>query len=649
MITATTQPNIYSAGYSAVPLRLTDSNVDLVDNYKYIVNILYDKLTISSSNSVNFDSYIYTQLNYSTTHNYNVGDVIFLNDSAELYTDYYIVKQIDTNNTSIIIDLTLAQAITGTTTTARVVPYKKSPDPDGEAKTDIGNTLKDFVTQNLSTSTEIFAAPDTRFDYEILCGYEGKAVFTFSDDTFGLSGNTAFINTGLTSVDQVDFQIGDEIIVERNLADWNYYDNYSSAGNLAFTSTTETHNFTTGDTITITGQITNPSYNGPTTVMSVPDSYSLVTNKAFLLSSPVEGGTIYGVVNPSYNTTTTIKNIYFQTGATSGVCIETYITPGIATQPIGGTIKHRDGRLITNYNGLPITGLSVFNAYVNNLNYDIDYMEDYVIKGVISTLNNLSTIYANPIQFTQTNNRYRIEKSTKSWLLCHNYQDRYASGATYTWYDASDVVLGTSYINNISNDGMDFYIPIGIDQVLDSNARTDSTPLTGITSQIDNYTVAAGISTLVKRSNDIRFELNQDCAGYDLYHLMWKDALGSWISYPFKYISSNSTSVDRKNYYQTDGNWRSNSFDYDSFDKGDTSFFTRSRDMVIINSGWIQEYENALIKDLMQSAAVYVQTPDNILLAATIQNKDIKFGSLQNEKVWQYEFTVMYANNEIRL
>jgi hypothetical protein len=646
MISATTQPNIYSCGYSAVPLRLTDSNVDLVDNYKYVINIIYDKLTISTASSVNFDNYIYTKLTYSTPHKYSVGDVLFLNDSADIYTDYYIVKQIDVNNTSVIIDLTLSQAIVGAATTAKVIPYKKSPDPDGEAKTDIGNTLKDYVTQDLIDTSFIYPGDNTRFNYEVVCGYESKAVFQFNDDIFGLSGNTAFINTGLTSVNQVDFEIGDEIIVERNLADWNYYDNFFDAGNLGFTSLTETHNFQVGDTITITGQITFPSYNGVTTVMSVPDAYSLVTNKTFLGSTGVEGGTIYGVVNPSYNTTTTIKNIYFITTPVSGVCIETFINWGISTLPIAGTIKHRDGRLIQKYNGLTISGKSVFNSYVSDYNYEINYMDKYVVKSGSAALNNFSTILNTYV----TGEKYRIEKSTKSWLLQHNATTAITDSVLYTWKN-NNTILGTSYIlNSQSSNLLDFYVPIGVDEILLNTGRTDSTPLSSIYSSITNYDVTAtSNSGTTATTNSISFEINEDCAGYDLYHLMWKDALGSWISYPFKYISSNSTSVDRKNYYQTSGNWDNSTFGYENYDKGDTTFFARSRDMVVINSGWIEEYENALIKDLMQSAAVYIQTPDNVLFAATIQNKDIKFGSLQNEKVWQYEFTVMYANNEIRL
>jgi hypothetical protein len=51
----------------------------------------------------------------------------------------------------------------------------------------------------------------------------------------------------------------------------------------------------------------------------------------------------------------------------------------------------------------------------------------------------------------------------------------------------------------------------------------------------------------------------------------------------------------------------------------------------------------------MQSASVYLQTPDNILIACTIDNKEITFGKDENDQIYQYSIDIITSNNEIRL
>jgi hypothetical protein len=41
-ITVKTEPNAYSSGYSAIPLRVLSDNVDS-DNLKYLINITYSE------------------------------------------------------------------------------------------------------------------------------------------------------------------------------------------------------------------------------------------------------------------------------------------------------------------------------------------------------------------------------------------------------------------------------------------------------------------------------------------------------------------------------------------------------------------------------------------------------------------------------
>lgn len=717
MYSAITQPNTYSNGYSFVPIRLNDSDATTVESYKYLINIAYNGLTITTSEAYSYDGGIYTKLTFATAHEYAIGDILLLEDSSGLYSGYYIVL-LAPSTTTLVVDLTLGAAMTGTVETQNVVKYKVNPDPDFEAKIDLSNTLKDFVTQNLTDTSEIYAGPNTRFEYDLKFGYEGNAVFSFDDNIFQ-SGNIGFVDASLTAVTQVQFNVGDIITIQQDLYSWDYTDNFFDSGYVGYTGVTG-HNFASGDTITVTGQITNPSYNGPNTVNLSVDTYGVRTSSAFLSSSPVEPGTIYGVITPEYNTTATITNIVYSAG--TGVIIITDIPFAQNTPAIGGTIKHADGRYITVLDSLAITGLSVYNSYVNQLNYSIDEFDKYVCQTRAASGNNISTILGNT-------DRHRIEASTKSWLLAHSDGSNYWE-PRFTFYDSSSNFLSevkidfnftygsnvgiNSYVNNGGNlqillagaHGMsvgdtllvvgaipayngvwevievnsttqltvnnayvanvlngaeyvkeitggaydDYYFPVGLDQLLANTSTTllSGSSLASVAANVDYYKVELE-SGNAANTNPIYFEINNDCSRYELYHLMWKDARGSWLSYPFKYLSRDKTDVDKKNYYQTNGTWSSNSFDFDSYGRGERTYFARSRDKVTLNSGWVEEFENALIKDLMQSASVYVQTPDNVLVACTIDNKKIEFGKNINEQVFQYKFDIVYSNDEIRL
>jgi hypothetical protein len=62
----------------------------------------------------------------------------------------------------------------------------------------------------------------------------------------------------------------------------------------------------------------------------------------------------------------------------------------------------------------------------------------------------------------------------------------------------------------------------------------------------------------------------------------------------------------------------------------------------------IYEFERTLIEDLMQSASVYLQTPDNRLFQAHLEEKDLEIFKNINEQLFSYTFNVRTSNNEYR-
>ena len=129
---------------------------------------------------------------------------------------------------------------------------------------------------------------------------------------------------------------------------------------------------------------------------------------------------------------------------------------------------------------------------------------------------------------------------------------------------------------------------------------------------------------------------------------MWKDRYGSFISYPFIYISRDNIDVGRQTYYKQEGSWNNNTFQYYDYGDGEKNFYLQSRKSYIVNSGWLYEFERELMEDLMSSASVYIQTPDNRLFQAHLAEKELELYKNINEQLFSYTFNVRVSNNEYR-
>lgn len=766
--TAITEPNKFMAAYSAVPLKLYDTDYNVSEFYKYVVNLTWDKVTITGNTAYILGGQVLTKLTSTTPHNYSLGDGLFLNDAnnGNTYTGYYLVQKI-VNSTEFVIDLVTETPFGNSAfTTSKFIKYKFNPDLDGYAKMDLSNVLKDFVSQNLTGQTVqyglAYPGPDTKFEYELVCGSEKQYRLPFLDNLFS-GGSLCFVNSGITSLNDVEFEVGDQIFVEQDIFGWPYIDNSFDGVYIGFTGSTQPP-FRVGQQVTVTGQETFPIYNGLTNVFSTGSSANkLVVTKPFQGNTPVEGGVIYGVPRPEYNGVCTILGITIH--PTYGLVIKTDKSFTDASPAIPGYMTFADNRLTTTPNEISITGLSVYNAHLNLNEYTLDGFDQYVVQDRPANENNLSTIL-------KSGKNYRVESSTKGFILTHLEETGLVAGMGYEFYDVNGNVLG-----KLLNTGLtttDYYSPIGLDQISNLNTvQNFGTPFSGYVNNVDSYCLFAAntcgcgsiCATLVYKpgsgttntqcvvkedyeingypvyflnvvytgttypsqlaylvnplnSNDngwyltqmsgvtnfanvtgftwmfdknnanecaaatswsvpagsplsggsnvgtfivqndlgcitqytnlVCFELNKDCSQYEIYHLLWKDKNGSFISYPFIYVSRDNMEAERKKYYQQNGTWENNTFGYDDYGRGEKTFYLRSRKSVLLNSGWLYEYERDLMEDLIQSPSVYLQSPDNRLYGGSLEETKIEVYKKINDDLFSYSFNFIFANNEYR-
>ena len=640
---AITTPDTYMGAYSAVPIKVYSTDWNTQEAFKYIINLSWDKVLISSDSTISLDGNIYTKITSSTPHNFSLGDTVLVDDSINnnQFTGYYIVQAVISSTQFAINLIPSAPFASSGSSISKVVKWNLTPDPDGYGKLDLSNVLKDKVFGTLSGQSQGYSltydGASTRFCYDLYCGSEKKYTFNFDDNIFS-GGSVGFYASGITSLSGVPFQVGDVIRIQQNQVAWNYTDNYFDGTLVGFTGNTQ-HSFLVGQTVTVTGQQTFPYYNGETSIYS-KTSNALVVFKNWQGSTPVEPGIIYGVPRPEYNTTATIQEIFVD--PTYGVVIITDLAFTTSSVPISGFIQYADGTITSTPIEIAVTGNCVFDAHIDRPDYSLTYYDQYVIQNRSFTGNNLSTIF-------NTDTYYRVEASTRGFILGHTYLDTYADGMIYQFYNSNGTSLGVIRLAKSVAAQKDFYFPFGLNQIGGTSYVDVTNTFSSYSGSVDNYRMYMYDGPgLTQRTNDISFYLNDDCSMYEIYHLMWKDKNGSYISYPFIYMSRKNVEADRKSYYKQEGNWGNNTFGYNDYDRGETTFYSQSKNSFILNSGWVKDYEAELMEDMMQSTDVYIQTPDNRLFPCMLNETDLEIFKNINEQLFSYTFNVRIGYNEFR-
>lgn len=644
---AVTLPNQYMAGYSSVPLKLFDTQYNQVSQYKYLVNAVYDTSSVISAATSSYNGSVYTLLQTSTPHKFSVGDSILLDDAANnnLQTGYYNILSIPASN-QLIIDLFPSTLfINFPIRISKFYKWKLTPDLDGYGKLDMSNVMKDLVSQNLTGQSVNYGlsyeGTNTKKCFGLLCGYESQYVFDFEDNFF-YSGNVAFYNSTITSLNNTPFEVGDVIQIQQNPVAWAYTGITNDGYNFTRYSSSQPHSFLVNQTVQVQGQTSITSYNGYATVKAPnPTLTTLNTFQPFVGNSTTPGY-IYGIPRPSYNTTAIITNIYID--PTYGMVVATDIAWAGSSVPISGSITY-PGNVLTQVPNeyIDYDAFCVYNAHVDRSDYTIDFYDKYVVQTRSFSGNNISTIL-------NQSNCYRIEPSTIGFLLTHAISTTYIDGLVYTFYQ-NGTILGVVRIEKPLN-SLDWYSPIGLEQIGQSTYINVGGTFSSYSGSVTNYEVygydSTGPSTQAQRTNSICFKLNGDCSMYEVYHLMWKDKYGSFISYPFIYMSRPSIESDKKTYYQQEGKWDNNTFGYDDYGVGEKTFYQRSRESIVLNSGWLYEFETELIKDLIQSPSVYIQTPSNKLYSCHLEESKVELFKNINEQLFSYTFNVRTSNNEFR-
>jgi hypothetical protein len=105
-------------------------------------------------------------------------------------------------------------------------------------------------------------------------------------------------------------------------------------------------------------------------------------------------------------------------------------------------------------------------------------------------------------------------------------------------------------------------------------------------------------------------------------------------------ISRQSFSTERKTYQPQLGQWESSTFGYNNYDTATQAYIVDSKQMLSVNTNWLSEDYNEIIKQLLVSDEIYWITDEasGALKPLTIVTQNILFKTGVVDKLIQYQF-----------
>lgn len=144
----------------------------------------------------------------------------------------------------------------------------------------------------------------------------------------------------------------------------------------------------------------------------------------------------------------------------------------------------------------------------------------------------------------------------------------------------------------------------------------------------------------------IRFEL-QCKQKYPNVRIKWKNRYGQFDWMNFDMVNRQSFQSERRTYQPQLGTWGSSELTYNNYDSSTLNYISDSRQTLSVNSNWLSEDYNNILKQLLVSDEIYwiYDESTNDLRPITIVTDSITFKTGVNDKLIQYQFDFNWGQN----
>jgi hypothetical protein len=163
------------------------------------------------------------------------------------------------------------------------------------------------------------------------------------------------------------------------------------------------------------------------------------------------------------------------------------------------------------------------------------------------------------------------------------------------------------------------------------------------TNGLEWYTVQAWDASAAIGST-IRYNIvcNQK---YPNVRIKWKNRYGQFDWYNFNLVSRESFQTERKTYQPTIGTWEGSTLTYQNYDTANTAYIVDSKQGLSVNSNWLDDAYNEIIKQLLVSDEIYwvYDEANSLVRPISITTQNIVFKTGVVDKLIQYQFEFQYG------
>ena len=629
-ITATTTPSTIMASQSYVPYIGVTNNFNKL-NFRLNTYMGYDE----TSYNLTFSDYIigtnlYTKIVFSTPSENkfkNGSSILLVNifDDGKL-NGIYTVMEVGSNY--IVINLSGYNQdwnINKFTRLYNQYKYELYPTTDGVFKLDLSPVLRHKTSSILTgatSNTTFYENVDGFFKYNIMSTEEYTYTYNFIDNGYSPDG-TGFIYSG-NILTEIPFNVGDEVNILQNDFKWSYGSVLNDSGYIKLSGATQ-HSYLTGQTVNVLDVL----YKGNYTVLSATTN-TLTLNNTYTGTS---SGYTVGTPRPSYNGNSKVVSKYYSAPYTVVVTD----TPGMgSSQPISGVMKFADNRtseyfkLSDMYYG---GNKYVSDSYLNRNDYTLS---KYYTAHTTNGGNIYLSVYGH--NTNTVNTPLYVQKNSYGYLSCVGTGSKTVS---YKFYNSNGVLLTTASKVVTTNNTM---IPITIDRLKNDTSITNYTSITTHYDNIDYFEVIVNSTT---NSTPYYIKVNNDCYGFDIKTIIFRDQLGSYIPVLFKLVKRDNISVERLSIYKQHNYWDDTESVVDNkMYKDRSNYLTKSTYSYLMTSGYIEEYERYLMEGLFKSPEVYLQDDNYTLKKVQISGNELELLKGENGDLRLYTINFVESSTD---
>jgi hypothetical protein len=127
---------------------------------------------------------------------------------------------------------------------------------------------------------------------------------------------------------------------------------------------------------------------------------------------------------------------------------------------------------------------------------------------------------------------------------------------------------------------------------------------------------------------------------YPNIRIKWKNRYGQFDYFNFYMVNRQSFETEKRTYQPQLGSWESSTLSYNDYDSGILNYIVDSKQSISVNSFWIPESYNDVLKELLVTDEAYwvYDEPNNKVRPITITTQNIVFKTGVNDHLIQYQF-----------